>query len=283
MDFWSRRKQVFKTRPVGRKLTGSLNETQAKVSGFDLATMQKSHVVMIGAGGIGSHVASALVRKGIGQLTLIDDDRVELKNCTRQLFSRDDVGAFKSVALAKRLSREGLFATTVTSYPRRFQELLEMGVVFPKDALFIGGVDNNPSRLALARYAYEHGVSAIHAAVSGDGNSLYVMTQEVNEACWSCAFPQYVDDRSYPCNLPGIVDVLQIVAGTIVFAVDTLLGNRHREWNVRHIYLDGGMPDRAQMVGLRESCRVCGSRRNEKRTMNMTTAVTAGQDFEDVS
>lgn len=76
MEWWQRRKRVFKTRPVGRGLIAELNRTQGAVEGFDLNKYQAAHVVMIGAGGIGSQVASALVRKGIGRLTLIDDDRV---------------------------------------------------------------------------------------------------------------------------------------------------------------------------------------------------------------
>ena len=54
--------------------------------------------------------------------------------------------------------------------------------------------------------------------------------------------------------------MLQVVAGLLVFAVDSLLCGRHREWNVREVCLDGSMPDRARQVGRRPGCPVCGER-----------------------
>ena len=254
----ARRKRSFKTSPVSSRELLELNTTQGKVEGFDLSKYQAGHVVMIGCGGIGSHVASSLVRKGIGKLTLCDDDVVELKNNTRQLFGRDDVGKWKAVALGRRLSSEGMFPTEIASYPKRFEELVEEGIEPPEDAVLIAGVDNNPSRYRISEYAYKRGMRVIHSAVAADGGSLYVMVQEAGHACWSCALPQYVNDRSYPCNLPGIIDVLQVVAGHIVYAVDSLLCDRHREWNVRTSILSGGMRDNAYQATKRMCCPICG-------------------------
>lgn len=253
-----RRTRTFTTTPVGEELLDDLNHSQGMIEGFDLASYQDAHVCLIGAGGIGSHVASALVRKGIGELTLIDDDVVEWKNLTRQLFDREDVNKWKAVQLGKRLSQTGLFDTRLTCMPRRLQELQEMGCDLPDDAIFVGGVDNNPSRRAVAELGLMLNRPALLAAVSGDGNRAYVMVQEPGQACWGCAFPQYLDDHAYPCNVPGIVDVLQIVGGLVVFAMDSLISGRHREWNVREITLDGSMPDRSRHVARKLDCPVCG-------------------------
>ena len=258
MDFWTRRKRTFKTRPVGRKLVGELNVSQAGIAGFDLNAYQTAHVVMVGAGGIGSNVAQGLVRKGIGTLTLIDDDRVELKNLTRQLFKREDVGALKAVALARNLGAEGLFKTRLVAQPRRLQELLGRSWSPPAGSVLIGGVDNNRARRLLAKIGHDCSLPVIHAAVGRDGNALSVMIQEPGQACWACAFPHLAHDTTAPCGLPGIVDVMQMVAGVIVYAVDTLLSGRHREWNLRQLTLHGGMPDQARLVERRADCPVCG-------------------------
>jgi hypothetical protein len=101
-------------------------------------------------------------------------------------------------------------------------------------------------------------VPAIYAAVSRTGNEAYTMVQEPAGACWACAFPHYVNDQTYPCNLPGIADVLMLVAGQIVFTVDTIIGDRPRAWNVRETFLDGSLPDRARSVERRTDCEVCG-------------------------
>jgi len=259
MNFWSRRGRTYCARPVQPALTAELNASQGKVPGFDLAALQGAHIVLIGAGGIGSQVATALVRKGVGRLTLLDDDRVEDRNLTRQLFSKRDVGKFKAVQLARRLARDGLFPTKIEAFPRRFQELVGRGHDFTKASILICGVDNNPSRRDVSAYAIDHDMVVIHAAVSRDGNQLYVMVQEPRQACWGCAFPHYVNDSNYPCNLPGIIDVLQVVAGFIVFAVDSIVCARPRTWNVRDTYLDGSLPDRTRSIDRRPDCSLCGT------------------------
>lgn len=76
---WRRRSKTFHTAPIGTRFMDDLNSSQAKVPGFDLKAMQSAHVLEIGAGGIGAPVARALVRKGLGRLSIIDDDLVELK------------------------------------------------------------------------------------------------------------------------------------------------------------------------------------------------------------
>ena len=122
-----RRSKTYRTAPVRAGLRAELNSTQAKITGFDLAAMQAAHVVLIGAGGIGSPVAAALIRKGLGTLSIVDDDIVELKNLTRQWFGRADIGKYKAHCLARNLAADGLFPTTLAAYPFRFQELLDRG------------------------------------------------------------------------------------------------------------------------------------------------------------
>ena len=70
--------------------------------------------------------------------------------------------------------------------------------------------------------------------------------------------PTYLTDTSYPCQLPGIADILAVVAGGIVFAIDSLLAGRPRTWNVRETFLDGSLPDRARTVTRRTDCPLCG-------------------------
>lgn len=255
---WGRRSGTYRTSPVRTQAIAELNSTQAKVEGFDLGALQASHIIMIGAGGIGSPVAKILIKKGAGWLSVIDDDTVELKNLTRQWFRREDVGCYKVHALARNLAREGLFPATLHAHPFRFQEMLERGHDFSDATLIICGVDNNPTRRAVCRYALDHNVPVIYAAVSTGGNEAYAMVQEPRKACWGCAFPRYINDDSYPCQLPGIADVLMVIAGQIVFTIDTLISDRPRTWNVRETFLDGSLQDRARNIQRRSDCTICG-------------------------
>lgn len=63
--------------------------------------MKSARVGIAGLGGLGSNIASALVRSGIGHLTLADFDTVELSNINRQLYTLSHIGMKKAAALPK--------------------------------------------------------------------------------------------------------------------------------------------------------------------------------------
>jgi sulfur carrier protein ThiS adenylyltransferase len=68
-----------------------------------LAVLRQSSVGIAGAGGLGSNVAVALARAGIGRLVIADDDGIEPSNLNRQQFFLDQVGERKVVALRENL------------------------------------------------------------------------------------------------------------------------------------------------------------------------------------
>lgn len=66
--------------------------------------MQRAHILILGCGGIGNLISVALATSGIGKLTLLDDDIIELSNLTRQfLFKRTDIGYKKTLTLKREL------------------------------------------------------------------------------------------------------------------------------------------------------------------------------------
>lgn len=68
-----------------------------------MAVLQRSHVAVFGLGGVGSYAVEALVRSGVGELTLIDDDTVSLTNLNRQLQAlHSTLGQPKAEAIAAR-------------------------------------------------------------------------------------------------------------------------------------------------------------------------------------
>ena len=69
------------------------------------ARLKRCTVGIVGAGGLGSNAAHALVRAGVGRLIAADPDGVELSNLNRQLFFRDQAGRPKVEALAETLGR----------------------------------------------------------------------------------------------------------------------------------------------------------------------------------
>ena len=77
--------------------------TQMLLGANAMERLQKSHVAVFGLGGVGSYAVEALVRSGIGELTLIDDDSVSVTNLNRQLEAlHSTVGQNKTDAVAAR-------------------------------------------------------------------------------------------------------------------------------------------------------------------------------------
>lgn len=70
----------------------------------NIEKLKDKHVALFGLGGVGGYVAEALVRSGIGELTIVDGDVVEPSNVNRQLVALDgNIGELKTDAMARRL------------------------------------------------------------------------------------------------------------------------------------------------------------------------------------
>jgi tRNA A37 threonylcarbamoyladenosine dehydratase len=99
--------------PLFRRLTLITGEGAARA-------LEESRVIVVGIGGVGSWVAEALVRSGVGSVTLVDSDRVCVSNTNRQIqASSVNIGRLKTEALEERL-RDINPGCRVTSFPSFF-------------------------------------------------------------------------------------------------------------------------------------------------------------------
>jgi molybdopterin/thiamine biosynthesis adenylyltransferase len=232
-------------------------DRQRKIAGFDQEVFSASSVVCIGAGGIISQVAPTLVRKGLGKITLLDDDLVEVSNLNRQRFYIYDVGKNKAIAMAQNLQGECIAKTEIAGIPMRFDEAVASGVDLSCDVA-ICGVDNNPARVAAGRYFRAMGIPVIFTAVSRDGDHGYVFVQGREGPCIACLFPDMINDERFPCpGTPAIADILEAVGSLTVYATDTLLMRRPRAWNYRRITMSDPSLDGGSMILKRGDCLLC--------------------------
>ena len=113
---------------------------------------------MVGCGGTGGFVAEGLCRLFQGRkatIVLVDHDRVEPHNLLRQNFYAEDVGKFKSQALADRLAMAYRRPVGYSVYPFREGDTRPYGNCYPGlpaygDSLIIGCADNAAARRAMA-------------------------------------------------------------------------------------------------------------------------------------
>ena len=71
-----------------------------------LASLQSSRILLFGVGGVGGYAAEALARAGVGSLTLVDSDKVDITNINRQIIAlHSTIGRYKTEVMAERISQ----------------------------------------------------------------------------------------------------------------------------------------------------------------------------------
>ena len=255
-------RKMFSGLPTSIRISGATvvgaEDRQGKIPGFDQAALAAATVLCIGAGGLISHIAPTLARKGVGRLILLDRDVVDASNLNRQRFHPRDIGQNKAVALARNLKDECIAGTKIWGLGLRLEEAIELGLDLSCN-IAICGVDNNPARVAASRFFRRKNTPVIFTGVSIGGDHGHVFVQGETGPCVACVFPDIANDDRYPCpGTPAVSDILQIVGGFATYATDTLLMNRVRTWNYRRISLvDQGL-DGAGWFTARQGCQSCG-------------------------
>lgn len=95
--------------PLSSELTRTLYDARYGVEIMD--KLQASSVAICGLGGLGSVIAIALARVGVGKLLLIDYDIVDATNLARQQYTFNDIGQYKTVALKKQIEQLSTLTT----------------------------------------------------------------------------------------------------------------------------------------------------------------------------
>jgi tRNA A37 threonylcarbamoyladenosine dehydratase len=133
-------------------------------------SIAQSHVLLIGLGGVGSWSAEALVRSGLGSITMIDSDHVALSNINRQVQAlHTTLGQAKVASLRDRLSQISpqCHIHTIEDFvtPQNWTTLLD-SLPAPVDAV-IDACDQTKTKVALALWARHHGAIFMMAGAAG--------------------------------------------------------------------------------------------------------------------
>ena len=135
-----------------------------EVGGAGQAAISRSHVVLLGLGGIGAPALQYLAGAGVGHLTLIDDDKVSASNLQRQtIYTTRDIGHGKAVSARRWLANfdEKL---DVTIHDRRIMPE-HAGWMIEGADLVIDGTDNFATRLAVSDACVAAGVPLLSACL----------------------------------------------------------------------------------------------------------------------
>jgi adenylyltransferase/sulfurtransferase len=186
-----------------------------EIGGAGQARLAAAHVLVVGAGGIGSPVIQYLAAAGVGRLTIADDDRVALSNLQRQtLFTTRDVGHAKVVAAANAVQRLNPHVT-VTPIDRRVGAgnvaMLLTGV-----DVVVDGCDNFATRLAVADAALAAHVPLVSAAVGQfDGQLAVYRGWEAQKPCYRCLVGGDPGEPEASCADQGVLGAMTGVMGSL--------------------------------------------------------------------
>lgn len=186
-----------------------------EVGGAGQARLMAGHVAIIGAGGIGSPVIQYLAAAGIGRLTIIDDDRVELSNLQRQtLFGIADVGAVKVDAAAMAVARLNP-DVQVLAVPERIGAANADALLAGADVV-VDGCDNFATRLAVADAALAARIPLVSAAVGQFEGQLGVFRGwEADKPCYRCFVGVAPDRTAASCAEDGVLGAMTGVLGSL--------------------------------------------------------------------
>jgi molybdopterin-synthase adenylyltransferase len=223
-------------------------------------TAPHGRVLLVGAGGLGSPAARALVQSGVASLTVVDDDRVDASNLHRQtLFDDGDVGASKPHRAARRLeveARQAGFHTEVEAVEGRFVPQTALDLARGHDVV-VEGADNFATKFLVADAGRLAGVPTVQAgAVRWSGWAMATLPDD--GACLRCVFEDVPADRVDTCAEAGVVGPVVGAMGALqaTMALRVLGGDRSlggELWSYRA--LEGAL--RRRSMRRRSGCPLC--------------------------
>jgi molybdopterin/thiamine biosynthesis adenylyltransferase len=192
-----------------------------EIGGAGQARLLASHVAVIGAGGIGSPVIQYLAAAGVGRLTIVDDDRIDLSNLQRQtLFGSAQLGERKVEAAADAVARLTPDCQ-VFSRAERIDAANAARLLAGVDVV-VDGSDNFATRLAVADACLAARIPLVSAAVGRfDGQLAVFRGWETGKPCYRCLVGSDPDRNALNCAEAGILGAVTGVVGSLA-AVEVL-------------------------------------------------------------
>ena len=223
--------------------------------------VNRSHALIIGAGGLGSPAALYLAAAGVGTITLVDPDVVDLSNLQRQIaHTTARIGTSKVASAAQAMIDINPAVTIHTHVHSAESEWLENAAL--QADVVLDCSDNFATRQAVNRACVRAGKPLVSgAAVRFDGQiSVYDRRQE-DAPCYACLFPPQADFAEVQCATLGVLSPLVGIIGAmqatealkLLTGIGTSLSGRLLMLDARHM-------EWSQMQTRRDpACPVCGT------------------------
>ena len=182
-------------------------EGQEKVS--------QSHALIVGAGGLGSPAAMYLASAGVGQITLIDHDVVDVTNLQRQIaHTQERVGQYKVDSLQQAIAQLNPEVKVQTLALRADAALLQQHVA--QADVVLDCTDNFATRHAINQACVQHAKPLVSgAALRMDGQVAVYDVRQNHAPCYACVFPESQEFEETRCATLGVLAPLVGIIGSL--------------------------------------------------------------------
>jgi len=221
----------------------------------------RSHALVIGAGGLGSPVALYLGSAGVGRITLIDDDRVDLTNLQRQI-------AHNLARVGQPKAESAAAAIAAINPDVQVQALVQRADRATLDALLthadvvLDCSDNFETRHAVNAACVRHAKPLVAgAAIRFDGQVSVYDARDPTCPCYACVFPPDAVFEEVQCSTMGVFAPLVGIIGTLqaaealklLIGIGTSLAGRLQMLDARTLQWSD------MRLVKQPNCRVCGA------------------------
>ena len=232
-----------------------------------------AHVLVIGAGGLGSPVALYLGSAGVGRMTVVDPDTVDMTNLQRQIAHRmATVGQPKVDSLWEAVAGLNPGVQVHTRQARADAALLDELV--PQADVVLDCCDNYATRQAVNAACVRHGKPLVSgAALRFDGQVAVFDSRVPASPCYACMFDPREKFEETLCSTMGVfAPLVGIIGSTQAAEALKLLSGAGTPLVGRLLMLDGRQMVWDQLVIRRhEGCPVCGTENDDAgRTISRT-------------
>ncbi|KQR79528.1 molybdopterin biosynthesis protein MoeB [Burkholderia sp. Leaf177] len=221
----------------------------------------EARVMIIGAGGLGAPAAMYLAAAGIGEITLVDADNVDLTNLQRQIVHvTASVGEPKVDSARKTLAALNPDVKVNTVAVRADAPWLNDNV--PNATVVLDCTDNFATRHAINAACFAHGVPLVSgAALRFDGQISTFDFRSAESPCYACVFPPDEAFEEVACSTMGVFSPTVGIIGTMQAAEALrLIGGFGTTLQGRLMMLDSlRMEWNTMRVARQVDCPVCGS------------------------
>jgi len=177
--------------------------------------LARSHALVIGAGGLGSPVALYLGTAGVGRITLVDNDDVDLTNLQRQIaHAMARVGQPKALSAREAIAGLNPQVQVEAVVQRADPALLDRLV--PQAGVVLDCCDNFATRQMVNAACFRHGVPLVSgAAIRFDGQLSVFDPRRADSPCYACLFPGDSAPEETRCATMGVFAPLVGIVGAM--------------------------------------------------------------------